>query len=103
LLFGDAFEGAVLLFQILIWHLLWLPVAWIPSDLLVRGRAGLVTGLSWIDAAFFVGLLFVLVPTFGAVGAACAGTTRYLVFIVLSLAVWGRLSRATPETAAASV
>jgi O-antigen/teichoic acid export membrane protein len=103
LLFGDAFEGAVLLLQILIWHLLWLPVAWIPSDLLVRGRAGTVTGLSWIDAAFFVGLLFVLVPTFGAVGAACAGTTRYLVFIVLSLTVWGRLGRATPETAAASV
>jgi len=103
LLFGDAFEGAVLLFQILIWHLLWLPVVWIPGDLLVRGRAATVTGLNWIDAVFFVGLLFLLVPTFGAVGAACAGTTRYLVFIVLSVVVWRRLCRAMPETAAASV
>ncbi len=103
LLFGDAFEGAVLLFQILIWHLLWLPVVWIPGDLLVRGRAATVTGLNWIDAVFFVGLLFGLVPTFGAVGAACAGTARYLVFIVLSVVVWRRLCRAMPETAAASV
>ncbi len=103
LLFGDAYEGAVLLFQILIWHLLWLPVVWIPGDLLVRGRAATVTGLNWIDAVFFVGLLFLLVPTFGAVGAACAGTARYLVFIGLSVAVWRRLCRAMPQTAAASV
>jgi O-antigen/teichoic acid export membrane protein len=103
LLFGDAFEGAVLLFQILIWHLLWLPVVWIPGDLLVRGRAATVTGLNWLDAVFFVGLLLLLVPSFGAVGAACAGTTRYLVFIVLSVVVWRRLGRAMPEAAAASV
>ncbi len=91
MLFGPAFEGAVILFQILIWHLLWLPVVWIPSDLLVRGRPATLTALNWIDAAFFVGLLFVLVPTFGAVGAACAGTTRYLAFIGLSVVVWRRL------------
>ncbi len=91
MLFGPDFEGAVLLVQILIWHLLWLPVVWIPGDLLVRGRAGMLTGLNWIDAVFFVGLLFLLVPAFGPVGAACAGTTRYLVFIGLSVAVWRRL------------
>ena len=62
-----------------------------------------MTGLNWIDAVFFVGLLFLLVPTFGAVGAACAGTARYLVFIGLSVAVWRRLCRAMPQTAAASV
>ncbi len=91
LLFGAAFEGAVPLFQILIWHLLWLPVVWIPGDLLVRGRPGTLTALTWIDAAFFIGLLFVLVPTFGPTGAACAGTARYLVFIGMSVAVWRRL------------
>ena len=91
LIFGAEFEGAVVLFQILVWHLLWLPVVWIPSDLLVRGRAGTLTALTWIDAAVYMVLLIVLVPTYGAVGAACAGTARYLFFIVLSVVVWRRL------------
>jgi len=94
LIFGTEFEGAAVLFQILVWHLLWLPVLWIPSDLLVRGRAGTLTALTWIDAALYMVALIVLVPRFGAVGAACAGTARYLVFIVLSVAVWRRLEKA---------
>ncbi len=98
LIFGPAFEGATVLFQILIWHLLWLPVVWIPSDLLVRGRVGTQTALTWIDAALYVVLLVVLVPAFGAVGAASAGTARYLAFIVLSVAVWRRLGPPAART-----
>ena len=91
LLFGPAFEGAVILFQILIWHLLWLPTAWIPSYMLVRGRAGTLTALLWLDALLFSVLLIALVPRFGALGAACAWTARQLIWMGITLDALRRL------------
>ncbi len=91
LLFGPAFEGAVVLFQILIWHLLWLPTVWIPSYLLVRGRAGTLTALLWLDALLFSVLLLALVPRFGALGAAWAWTARQLIWMGITVGALRRL------------
>ncbi len=96
-IFGEAFAGSVLPAQVMVWHLLWLPVAWIPSYLLVLGRAGTVAALQWFDALLLVVLLFLLVPRFGAVGAACAWTAKQLVWLGLTVAV---LRRVAPAAAA---
>ena len=91
LLFGPAFEGAVILFQILIWHLLWLPTAWILPSLLFLLRAGTLTALLWLEALLFSVLLIALVPRFGALGAACAWTARQLIWMGITLDALRRL------------
>jgi O-antigen/teichoic acid export membrane protein len=83
----------VLLVQILLWHLLWLPAIWIPSDLLVAGRVGTLTAMSWATSVVYVALLAILVPTAGAVGAAAATTAYYLLYLAVSVGVFRRVNR----------
>lgn len=92
-IFGQEFAGSAGLLQILVWQLLWLPVVWIPSYLLVIGRAGTLTALTWIDAALFMAMLAVLVPALGATGAAWAMTARSIIWIGLMVLTLRRIGK----------
>ena len=78
--FGPAYRGAVPLVQIMVWQLIWVPYIWLPGLLLSLDRPKLVAAFNGADAAAYVVMLFLLVPPFGAVGAACATFLRFAVW-----------------------
>ena len=98
-IFGQEFAGSAGLLQILVWQLLWLPVVWIPGYLLVIGRAGTLTALTWFDAALFMAMLAVLVPALGATGAAWAMTARSIVWIGLMVLTLRRIGHVPVSSA----
>jgi len=89
--YGEEYVGAVVLLQVLVWRLVWVPLCWMPGYFLSLGRARLVAGLNWFDALVYVLLLLALVPSLGSLGAAIATTAR----CVLWIAVVAKLYRGT--------
>ena len=96
IVFGVEYGPSVILVQILIWQLLWLPVVWIPSDLLIAGRPGLLMTINWIGAALLIALLLVLVPMAGGAGAAISLTSYQLAFVALAVWAYRRARRDRP-------
>jgi stage V sporulation protein B len=93
LVFGDEFEPAGPLLQILIWQFLWLPLIWLPGFLLSVGRPGVLTSLTWTGALIHLALVFALVPGLGAPGAAIATTAHQLLWVALATGIFLHLER----------
>jgi O-antigen/teichoic acid export membrane protein len=97
IIFGRAFEPSVIIFQILVWRILWLPLVWYPGAMLAIGRAGTVTGLSWFHAAVLLVCLVAFVPLYGGIGAAVASTTAQFLWIMGAVGSLMRLSSSTKQ------
>lgn len=93
LVFGDSFVGAVSLTRVMVWQLAWMPFVWVPGLLLSLGRARLVAALAAADAGSYLLLLLVLVPSFGAAGAAWATLLRFALWTGMAAAVARRTDR----------
>jgi O-antigen/teichoic acid export membrane protein len=93
LVFGRAFTDAVPLVQIMVWQLVWVPYIWLPGLLLSLGRSRLVAGVTGADAAVYLALLFLLVPPFGAVGAAWATALRFAMWTIAAAAIGRQVDR----------
>ncbi len=91
--FGAEFTPAIVLFQILLWQFIWMPLVWFPGFLLSLGRVGTLTGLTWVDSLLYVVLLLVLVPGFSGLGAAWATITRFVLWLAMAGALFYRLER----------
>jgi PST family polysaccharide transporter len=85
--FSEKFFGAILLTQIMVWQVIWVPFTWLPPFLLAMERAGTVAALNYLDAMIYLILLLALVPFFGASGAAWGTLIRFVVALMIGLAV----------------
>jgi O-antigen/teichoic acid export membrane protein len=85
--FGRDFIGAGLIAQILVWQLLWVPLIWFRGYLFVRDRLLLGIQLVVLDASICGSALLLLVPMYGAYGAAWAVVIRSWIWCVTSLIV----------------
>lgn len=92
LVFGPSYAGAVSLTRILVWQLVWVPYVWLPGLLLALGRARLVALVNGLDALDYVVLLLILVPPYGAVGAAVATLLRFVLWTGLAMALERRVN-----------
>jgi len=93
LIFGESFAGAVPLIRIMVWQLVWMPFVWVPGLLLSLGRARLVAEMAAADAGSYLLLLLILVPPFGAVGAAWATVLRFAAWTGMAAAVARKTDR----------
>lgn len=87
LAFGKEFTGAVVLTQIMVWSIIWTPLIWLPGLLLSLERSGLLAGWNGLDAGSYIVLLLVLVPRFGALGAAIATLIRFILWVLTAAGV----------------
>jgi O-antigen/teichoic acid export membrane protein len=91
LVFGPAFREAVPLVQIMVWQLIWVPYLWLPGLLLSLDRPRLVAVFNGADAAAYIVMLLVLVPPFGAMGAAWATFLRFAIWTGAARAIAKRV------------
>jgi len=91
--FGSDFGGAVPLVRIMLWQLVWTPYLWLPGLLLAMGRARLVAAVTALDALDYLLLLFLLVPPFGATGAAVATLLRFVTWTGMAAVLERRIGR----------
>jgi len=91
--FGAGFSGAVPLVRIMVWQLVWTPYLWLPGLLLAMGRARLVAAVNGLDALDYMLLLFLLVPAFGATGAAFATLLRFVAWTAMAVVLERRVVR----------
>jgi lipopolysaccharide/colanic/teichoic acid biosynthesis glycosyltransferase len=98
LLFGGAFQGAVLLAQILLVGLAFEGAAGVVTAYLYgRGRPGLNSLAAGTGLIVTVVLDVILIPRLGAVGAAIASTAAYLTTTVTLLAWYRYVTRSMPD------
>lgn len=91
LLFGQDFAGAVPVTQVLLFATVPITVATVLSGNLVgTGRPGLAATVQAVGLGLTIALLGVLVPLFGALGAAGASLVTYSVVAVIMLLVTRR-------------
>jgi len=83
-IFGAQYAPALPVFYILILANVWVVGVWAPSVMLSAGRAKHLTVINTLCSLVMLVLLFTLVPSFGAVGAAAAQTTFQIVWLVLA-------------------
>jgi len=91
--FGAGFSGAVPLVRIMVWQLVWTPYLWLPGLLLAMGRARVVAVVNGLDALDYLLLLFLLVPAFGATGAAVATLLRFVGWTGMAVVLDRRVGR----------
>lgn len=87
LLFGADFAAAVLLLQIAIWRLIWVPWLWFRSLLLVLNRLRLAAYFVLANSFGFLGLLVGLTTAFGVTGAAVATLLRSVAWVIVTQVV----------------
>lgn len=85
LIFGAEFGPSVPVFQIMIWFLVWISVVWFNGYMLSIGRIRSYVILTTLITMAYVGLLVLLIPIWGANGAALASTLRIVLTIAGSL------------------
>ena len=101
--FGAEFSPSIVLFQVLVWRYVWLPLVWFPGFLLTLGRVGTSTALAWIDALIYVVLLSALVPAWSGLGAAWATTARGVLWLAMALGLLWHIDRTGWQRRAAAV
>ena len=87
IVFGAKFADSALVFQILIWQLISVPLIWLPGYLLALGYVWRQTAICVFDALIYLVLLVVMAPTLGIWGVAIASVLRVAIWIVMALGV----------------
>ncbi|HXF63695.1 MAG TPA: flippase [Caldilineaceae bacterium] len=91
LLLGDEYRAAILPTQIMTFQIVWTVLIWFPAWMLSLELSRTLTILNWIDACIYIALLMLLIPPFGALGAAGATVIRYVVWTAMALGVFANI------------
>jgi O-antigen/teichoic acid export membrane protein len=96
LLYGQAFQPSVAPLRILLVGTVAICIGMIIAIHFVGqlDRPGLLAALAWLNAAVNIVLSLLLIPTFGAMGAAWGSTLTYGSGIVVVIMIFSRLTRA---------
>lgn len=100
LIFSAQYTAALPIFYILVLANIWVVGLWAPSVMLSAGRAKHLTVINTLSSLVMLVLLFVLVPFYGAVGAAIAQTAFQFVWLAFAYpAAWRLLAKPVPQVA----
>ena len=91
IVFGAEYTPALYLFYVMMLMHVWLGLIWAPGLLLTLGKARQLTTINLSSAMILLTLLFVLAPTWGAIGSAIALVANYWAWTALTLWYLGRL------------
>lgn len=97
-IYGNAFSPSVSAMMILLPGAIFYSLAQITTAYFIgfARRPAINTALSAVNLAIGIGLDLFLIPAFGIVGASVACSTAYLLSMIVTLAVFAKLSGRTP-------